>query len=89
MNALVTVVGPDRVGIIADICALLASMQVNIVDISQTVMKGYFTMTMLVDTASATKTFDDIGDALHEKELETGLSIRIQREDIFHAMHRI
>lgn len=89
MNALVTVVGPDRVGIIAEICTLLASMQVNIVDISQTVMKGYFTMIMLVDTSTAARTFDEIGDALQEKEQATGLSIRIQREDIFHAMHRI
>ena len=89
MKAIITVVGSDRVGIIGEICTLLASMQVNIVDISQTVMHGLFTMTMLVDTGASTKTFDDIGEVLHAHEVATGLSIRIQREDIFHAMHRI
>jgi len=64
-------------------------MQINIVDISQTVMKDYFTMIMLVDTGAAVMTFDEISEALHEKEQQTGLSIRIQREDIFHAMHKI
>ena len=89
MKAIVTVVGLDRVGIIGEICTLLASMQINIVDISQTVMHDFFTMIMLVDTVGSDKTFDQIGEVLHEKELQTGLSIRIQREDIFHAMHRI
>ena len=89
MKAIITVVGLDRVGIIGEICTLLAGMQINIVDISQTVMHDFFTMIMLVDTVGSDKTFDEIGDVLHEKELQTGLSIRIQREDIFHAMHRI
>ena len=89
MKAIVTVVGLDRVGIIGEICTLLAGMQINIVDISQTVMHDFFTMIMLVDTVGSDKTFDEIGDVLHAKEKETGLSIRIQREDIFHAMHRI
>ena len=89
MKAIVTVVGLDRVGIIAEICTMLADLQINIVDISQTVMHDYFTMIMLVDTGKSSKTFDEIGDALQAKEKETGLTIRIQREDIFHAMHRI
>ena len=89
MKAIITVLGPDRVGIIGEVCTLLAGMQVNIVDISQTVMHGYFTMVMLVDTSGAEKTFDQISEILQQKEQETGLSIRIQREDIFHAMHRI
>ena len=89
MKAIVTVVGLDRVGIIGEICTLLASLQVNIVDISQTVMQDYFTMIMLVDMSRSDKTFDEIGDVLAAKEAETGLSIRVQREDIFHAMHRI
>ena len=89
MKAIITVVGPDRVGIIGEICTLLAGMEVNIVDISQTVMHGFFTMTMLVDTSIAIKTFDEIAVELLKKQQETGLSIRIQREDIFHAMHRI
>lgn len=89
MKAIVTVVGPDRVGIIAEVCSLLASLQCNIVDISQTVMREFFTMMMLVDTGTSSKTFDEIAEALQKKEEETGLSIRIQREDIFHAMHKI
>lgn len=89
MKAIVTVVGLDRVGIIGELCTVLAGMQINIVDISQTVMRDFFTMIMLVDTGYANKTLDEIGEALHAKEEEMGLSIRIQREDIFHAMHRI
>ncbi len=89
MKAILTVVGLDRVGIIAEICTILADMKINIVDISQTVMHDYFTMIMLVDTGKSPKTFDEIGEALKAKEAETGLTIRIQREDIFHAMHRI
>ena len=89
MKAIVTVVGLDRVGIIGELCTVLAGMQINIVDISQTVMRNFFTMIMLVDTGSASKTLDEIAAVLHEKEVEMNLSIRIQREDIFHAMHRI
>ena len=89
MKAIVTVVGMDRVGIIGEICTTLAALQINIVDISQTVMRDFFTMIMLVDTGYANKTLDEIAEALHQKELEMGLSIRIQREDIFQAMHQI
>ena len=89
MKAILTVVGLDRVGIIGEICTMLAGMQINIVDISQTVMRDFFTMIMLVDTEKSDKTFDEISDVLKEKEAATGLTIRIQREDIFHAMHRI
>ena len=68
MKAIITVVGPDRVGIIGEICTLLAGMEVNIVDISQTVMHGFFTMTMLVDTSIAIKTFDEIAEELQKKQ---------------------
>ena len=89
MRAIVTVVGPDRVGIIAEVCTLLASLGVNIVDISQTVMQDFFTMIMLTDLSKANTDFDGIADALSAKGEEMGLSIRVQREDIFQAMHRI
>ena len=89
MKAIVTVVGLDRVGIIGEVCTTLAALQVNIVDISQTVMQNYFTMIMMVDTSTSNKTLDEINDVLSRKEQEMGLSIRIQREDIFQAMHRI
>ena len=89
MRAIVTVIGPDRVGIIAEVCTLLASLRVNIVDINQTVMQEFFTMTMLVDTSLSAEPFDAISAALSAKGEEMGLSIRIQREDIFDAMHKI
>ena len=89
MRAIVTVVGHDKVGIIAGVCSLLAQLNINIMDISQTVMQELFTMTMLVDTSCSSNTFDEIGEQLQQHEAKTGLSIRIQREDIFHAMHRI
>lgn len=89
MRAIVTVVGPDRVGIIAEVCTLLAKFNINIVDISQTVMQEFFTMVMLVDTSTSDKSFEQIADALSAKGVETHLQIRIQREDIFNAMHRV
>ena len=89
MRAIVTVIGPDRVGIIAEVCTLLASLRVNIVDINQTVMQEFFTMTMLVDTSLSSESFDAISAALSAKGEEMALSIRIQREDIFDAMHKI
>jgi len=89
MKAIVTVVGIDRVGIIGEVCTTLAGLKINIVDISQTVMQEFFTMIMLVDTTACEKSFDEISEILAAKEQEMGLSIRIQRQDIFQAMHRI
>ena len=89
MRAIVTVTGPDRVGIIAEVCGLLARLGVNVLDVSQTIMDVYFTMTMLVDLSQANKPFDTIRDALIDKGQDMALSIRIQREDIFDAMHQI
>ena len=89
MKAIVTVVGKDRVGIIAQVSTQLANFQINILDISQTVMQGYFTMMMVVDTAAATLPFADLAVTLEDKGKEMGMSIRLQREDIFEAMHRI
>ena len=89
MRAIVTVIGKDRVGIIANVCTLLAENGVNILDISQTVLQEYFTMIMLVDTAACGLTFDELSKSLKKRGEEQTLSIRIQREDIFEAMHRI
>jgi len=89
MNAIVTVVGQDRVGIIAAICIKLAEFNVNILDISQTILQGAFTMVMAVDVSAATASFGELGTALEELGSEMGLSIRIQREEIFNAMHII
>ena len=89
MNAIVTVVGQDRVGIIAAICNKLANFNVNILDISQTIMQSSFTMVMAVDLGAATAPFGELSAALADLGVEMGLSIRIQREEIFNAMHTI
>lgn len=89
MRAIVTVIGKDQVGIIANVCSLLASYDVNILDISQTILQEYFTMIMLVDTAACSISFDELSKELKANGEEKCLSIRIQREDIFEAMHRI
>ena len=89
MKAIVTVVGEDRVGIIASVCTLLAKHNVNILDISQTILQGNFTMIMLVDTAACTLAFTELATELEQAGKEQNLAIRIQREDIFNAMHRI
>ena len=89
MKAIVTVLGRDRVGIIASVCALLSEYNINILDISQTVLQDYFTMVMLVDTAACTASIGEMADLLEQAGKEQELSIRIQREDIFNAMHRI
>jgi len=89
MRAIVTVIGHDRVGIIAEVCAILASQGVNVLDISQTVMQEYFTMIMLVDASGATVPFAQLKEELAAAGEARGLDIRIQREDIFNAMHRI
>ena len=89
MKAIVTVIGKARVGITAAVCALLAQHNINILDISQTVLQDYFTMVMLVDTAACTASIGEMADLLEQAGKEQELSIRIQREDIFNAMHRI
>ncbi len=89
MKAIVTVIGRDRVGIIADVSRILAERGVNVLDISQTVLQDYFTMIMLVDASGCTVPFAEL-TALLRREGETlGLDIRAQREDIFNAMHKI
>jgi len=89
MRAIVTVIGKDRVGIIAGVCSILAELGINILDISQTVLRDYFTMIMLVDTSGCNVSFSEISTRLREKGEAEDLSIRIQREDIFEAMHRV
>ena len=89
MKAIVTVVGKDRVGIIAAVCVHLASFNINVLDISQTVMQGYFTMMMAVDVSQSNIPLAELAKQMEEKGKEMGLSIRLQREDIFEAMHRV
>ena len=89
MRAIVTVIGKDHVGSIADVTALLAQYGVNVLDISQTVLQEYFTMIMLVDASQCTVPFADLARTLDEAGAQRSLQIRAQREDIFNAMHRI
>ena len=89
MKAIVTVIGEDRVGIIASVCADLAAYNVNVLDISQTVMQGYFTMMMAVDVSMSNIPLAQVAQQLEEKGKQMALSIRLQREDIFEAMHRV
>ena len=89
MRAIVTVIGKDQVGIIAAVCSLLAEQGVNVLDISQTILQEYFTMIMLVDTGRCSLPFGELAEALRTWGETMGLSVRIQHEDIFNAMHRI
>ena len=89
MKAIVTVIGKDKVGITANVCVLLAQHNINILDITQTVLQEYFTMVMLVDTAACEQSIGEMSDILGKAGEEQDLVIRIQREDIFNAMHRI
>ena len=81
--------GKDKVGIIAAVCIKLAEMNVNVLDISQTILDGKFTMVMAVDAANANVGFEELAAQLRELGEGMELSIRIQREEIFDAMHRI
>ncbi len=89
MQAVITVTGQDKIGIIARICTALAENQVNILDINQTIMQGFFTMIMLVDLARCLKPFDALKEAMQEKGKEIGVTVHVQHEDIFKAMHEI
>ena len=89
MNAIVTVVGQDKVGIIAAVCALLAEHNVNVLDISQTVLQEYFTMIMLVDVSSCSMDFTAFAEKMKQKGDELGVDVRCTRQEIYDAMHRI
>ena len=89
MKAIVTVVGKDQVGIIAGVCNRLAEYSINVLDISQTIMEGYFTMMMVVDLTLCQEPFDKLRAALKDYGESRDLSIRVQREDIFNAMHKL
>ena len=89
MKAIVTVVGKDRVGIIANVCTALANFNVNVLDINQTVMQGFFTMMMAVDVSACNVPLAELVTKMDAIGQDMGLSIRVQREDIFEAMHRV
>ena len=88
-KTIITVVGKDTVGIIAKVCSYLAENRINILDISQTIVRGYFNMMMIVDTNETLKAFGEISDELEKLGQEIGVIIKCQKEEIFDQMHRI
>lgn len=89
MKGIITVVGKDKVGIIAGVCTLLSKENVNILDISQTILQGYFNMMMIVDISTASGAFNELVDKLSKLGKSLEVDIRLQHEDIFDCMHRI
>ncbi len=88
-KTIITVVGKDAVGIIAKVCTYLAENLVNVEDISQTIVQGYFNMMMIVDTGGSSKPYAEMVTELEDLGDEIDVKIRCQREDIFTKMHRI
>lgn len=88
-KTIITVVGKDTVGIIAKVCTYLAENSINILDISQTIVQGYFNMMMIVDTNESKKQHGDMADDLDRLGEEIGVLIKCQKEEIFDQMHRI
>ncbi|MGI5865952.1 MAG: ACT domain-containing protein [Syntrophaceticus schinkii] len=88
-HAIVTVVGRDRVGIIAGVAGILAGANVNILDISQSVLQGFFAMIMILDLSRSQDDFPELRKKLEEAGDEMGLKITLQHEDVFQYMHRV
>ncbi len=88
-KTIITVVGKDKKGIIAKVCTYLADSGINVLDISQTIVQGFFNMMMIVDGSDVTKSFDEIVADLDKLGEELGVVIKAQREEIFNKMHRI
>lgn len=88
-RTIITVVGKDTVGIIAKVCTYLAENDINILDISQTIVQDYFNMMMIVDMAKMKKSFEDIADELKKIGEDMGVQVKCQHEEIFDMMHRI
>ena len=88
-KGIITVVGEDHVGIIAKVCTYLAENKLNILDISQTIIQGYFNMMMIIELQNSLKDFGLICDELENLGKEIGVNIKLQHENIFNKMHRI
>lgn len=89
MKSILTVIGKDQVGIIAGVSNELSKFNINILNVNQTIMDGYFTMMMMLDTSNTNKSFEDIKKALEVKGKELKVDVKIQREDIFQKMHSL
>lgn len=89
MKAVITIIGADKIGIVHKVTGLMKKFNLNIIDISQTVMDKYFTMVMLIDLSKSKEDFDQIVEAFDKLGKEIGMDIKIQHQDIFDAMHQI
>lgn len=89
MKGVITVIGKDKVGIIAGVCTYLSESHINILDISQNIVEGYFNMMMIVDIDTANRPLDVVSDEMKKLGDDIGVVIKIQHEDIFNCMHRI
>ena len=89
MKIVVTIVGKDRVGIIAMVSNILADNKVNILNINQNILEGFFNMTMIADMKDSKMSIKDVQQILKEKGEEIALDIKVQHEDIFDIMHKI
>ena len=88
-RTIITVIGKDRVGIIAGICTYLAENDINVLDINQSIVQGFFNMIMIVDAQNAKKDFAVLNEEIEKISEELGVKIKMQHEDIFNVMHRI
>ncbi len=88
-KTIITVVGKDTVGIIAKVCTFLADSGINILDISQTIVSGFFNMMMIVDMSATSKDFNTVADDLDKLGEGIGVVIKCQKEEIFDSMHRL
>lgn len=88
-RTIITVIGKDRVGIIARICTYLAENDINVLDINQSIVQGFFNMIMIVDAQNAKKDFAVLNGEIEKISEEIGVKIKMQHEDIFNVMHRI
>ena len=88
-KAILTVIGKDQVGIIAGISAELGKLNINILNVNQTIMDGYFTMIMMLDQSNANESFDEIKKRLSQKGQDLKVEVKIQREEIFNSMHSL
>lgn len=89
MRAIITVIGRDKVGIVAGITTELAKHNINIIDINQTIMEEFFTMILMVDLEKINESFEDIKKALSSEGKKLGVDVKIQREEIFNSMHTV
>ena len=88
-KGIITVVGKDQVGIIGKVCTFIAEKKINILDISQTIIQGYFNMMMIVDTSNSDTSFNELTEQMKILGEDIGVKIRLQHENIFEKMHRL